>query len=212
MGGGEMATYKVYTVSSGSVREGAVVEKLALKGAGIDIPAIIIGEEGRGRKRAVLPVQLPSGLYKEWHEKGRVEIRAAEVGQTKAGKPKLFGKETADTDEKIICVFLTKIGFRGSNSHTGDRTGETFKDSWGEERPVFAQFPGEVLVCGVIAQGAAGRMGSGEQLVAVMPRGIVFRTGYTGRLYGAPSAHYYIWNGEQLISATWEERTAADLF
>jgi hypothetical protein len=207
-----MATYKVYTVSSGSVREGAVVEKLTLKGAGVDIPAIIVGEEGRGRERGVLPVQLTNGQYKEWQEKGSVEIRAAEVGQTKAGKPKLFAKKNADTDEKIICVFLTKIGFRGSNSHTGDRTGETTKDSWGDEHPVFAQFPGEVLVKGVIAQGAAGRMGSGEQLVAVMPKGIVFRTGYGGRLYGAPSAHYYIWDGEQLLSATWEERTAADLF
>lgn len=204
---------KVYTIESGKVSEGATVVKLALKGAGIEIPAIIVGEEGRGRERGVLPVQLPNGLYKEWQEKGRVEIRAAEVGQTKAGKPKLFAKEGPDADEKIICVFLTKIGFRGSNSHTGDRTGETTKDSWGDERPVFAPFPGEILVRGVIAQGAAGRMGSGEQLVAVMPKGVVFRTGYGGRLYGAPSAHYYSWDGQQLLGGlTWDERCASDIF
>lgn len=207
-----MAAYKIFTVSSGSVSEGATVGKLTLKGAGIDIPAIIVGEEGRGRSRGVLPVQLPNGLYKEWQEKGSVTVNAAEVGQTKAGKPKLFVKNGADTDEKIIVVFRTKIGFRGGNSHTGDRTGETEKDMWGDERPKFHPFPGETLVSGVIAQGAAGRMGSGEQLVAVMPKDIVFRTGYSGRLYGGPSAHYYKWDGQQLLALTWDERVASDLF
>ena len=203
--------YKVFTIVSGEVSEGATVERFFLKGAGINIPAILVGEEGRGRQLGVVPVQLTAQQYEEWKEKGFVIIRAAEVGQTKAGKPKLFAKENADTDEKIICVFRTKIGFRGGNSHTGDRIGTT-KDSWGDEHPVFAPFPGEILVKGVIAQGIAGRMGAGEQLVAVMPKGVVFRTGYSGRLYGEPAAHYYIWTGRLLLAATWEERQAADLF
>ena len=204
--------YSIYTIQSGEVSEGAKVSSLTLKSAEITIPAIIIGEQGRGRSRGVLPVQLPNGLYKEWQEKGSVTINAAEVGQTKAGKPKLFVKNGPDTNEKIIVVFRTKIGFRGSNSHTGDRTGEKEKDCWGTEHLKFRPFPGEILTIGIIAQGDAGRMGSGQQLVAVMPKDVVFRTSYSGRLYGFPSAHYYKWDGQRLLALTWEEREASDLF
>lgn len=205
-----MAAYRIFTVSSGTIKEGAMVETLTLKGAGIDIPAVIVGEEGRGRNLGVLPVQLPEILYKEWQESGRVEIRFAEVGSTKAEKPKLLARNGADSDEKIIVVFRTSIGFRGGNTHTGDSTGT--EEKHGRQVPVFADFPGEILVKGQIAQGIAGYMGSGDQLVAVMPKGTVFRTGYSGRLYGAPAAHYYLWNGEQLLAATWEEREVSDIF
>lgn len=259
--------YKIFTVSSGSVSKGATVETFTLKGVGVSIPAILVGETGRGRKLGVLAVQLPNFLYRKWKTKGSVTIYAAELGQTRSGKPKLFAKNDADTDEKIICVFRTKIGFRGGNAHTGDQAQVIYELNWGgrdkinkrsttdgekidermakllkrfdtkitytkfdsETRKIimeayglseedfvssltFKEFPGEILVSGIIAQGAAGRMGSGTQLVAVIPKNIVFRTGYSGRLYGASPAHYYIWNGEQLLAATWEERTVADIF
>ena len=201
---------KLFTIER-KVAEGVRVDTFKLKGVGMEIPAIIIGEEGRGRKLGVLPVQLLPEQYKEWQEKGRTQINFAEIGTTKAGKPKLFQTEDADTTEKCICVFRTMIGFRGGNSHTGDRNG-TEKTSWGKEYPTFHPFPGEILCEGIIAQGDAGRMGSGKQLVAVMPAGIVFRTGYSGRLYGAPSAHYYIYRDGQLLSATWEEREMTEIF
>ena len=81
-----------------------------------------------------------------------------------------------------------------------------------EKEIVFRPFPGEILCEGIIAQGDAGRMGSGKQLVAVLPADTVFRTGYSGRLYGAPSAHYYIFRDGQILSATWEEREISDIF
>ena len=207
-------SYRVFTIESGSVKEGAVVETLHLKGAGIDIPAIFVGEQGRGRERGVLPVQIPSALQAEWKEKGQVRIASAEVGTTKAGKPKLYARvgEGIDAGDRVICVFRTKIGFRGGNSHTGDRTGETKKGAFGDEHITFLDFPGETLVSGCIAQGMAGRMGGGEQSVATMPKGVVFRTGYSGRLYGSPSAHYYLWNGERLLAVTWDERVTSDIF
>jgi hypothetical protein len=178
-------------------------------------------------------------------------IMAAEIGTTKAGKPKLFVKPKADSDDKAVIVFNTKIGYRGGNSHTGDRAETIYALSWGgrdkvsgkdgfdsnllygkfaedqkkviqskfglsdedfESELTFAPFPGEIICKGSIAQGGAGRMGSGEQLVVVMPKGVVFRTGYSGRLYGGPSAHYYIFDGSKIIAATWDERAAADLF
>jgi len=203
---------KIFTIKSGKVTEGVRVDTFTLKGAGVTIPAIIIGEEGRGRKLGILPAQLLPDTYAEWQEKGCVYIRFAKVGTTKAGKPKLFQTKDVDTTEKCICVFRTDIGYRGGNSHTGDRDGGTKKGYWGEDLPTFHPFPGEILCEGVIAQGDAGRMGSGEQLVAILPADTVFRTGYSGRLYGAPSAHYYVYRDGQILSATWEEREVSDIF
>ena len=235
---------KIFTVENGKAIEGVRVDSFTLKGAGVTIPAITVGEEGRGRKLGVLPVQLLPNSYKEWQENGYTYIHSAEVGTTKAGKPKLFQTtEDADT-EKCICIFRTKIGYRGGNSHTGDRKEEYWVREWyasfsfPESVPMkerytweevqrysreylearfrrvldFHPFPGEILCEGIIAQGAAGRMGSGDQLVAVMPANTVFRTGYSGRLYGAPAAHYYIFRDGQILSATWEEREVAEIF
>ena len=251
-----MKKMKVFTIESGKVAKGVRVDSFTLKGAGVTIPAIIIGEEGRGRELGILPVQLLPDAYVEWKEKGYVRINFAQVGETKTGKPKLFQTEDTDTLEKCICIFRTMIGFRGGNSHTGDRKEEYWAREWyasfpesvpmkerytweevqrysreylkarypGEDisqyspnagfRRVldFYPFPGEILCEGIIAQGQAGRMGSGSQLVAVMPAGIVFRTGYRGRLYGAPGAHYYLFKDGQLLSATWEEREVAEIF
>jgi len=247
---------KIFTIENGKVTEGVRVNSFTLKGAGVTIPAVIIGEEGRGRQLGVLPVQLLSDSYKEWLEKGHTHIFFAEIGTTKAGKPKLFQTEKADTTDKCICVFRTEIGFRGGNSHTGDRKEEYWvreryasfpesvpmKERYTREEVLrysqeylkacypdkdisqysptagfrqrldFYPFPGEILCEGVIAQGDAGRMGSGSQLIAVMPKDIVFRTGYSGRLYGAPGAYYYIYRDGQLLSATWKEREVAEIF
>ena len=192
---------KIFTIKNGNVSEGVKVVAFTLKGAGVSIPAIIVGEEGRGRKLGVLPVQLLPDTSAEWQEEGHVYIHSAEVGTTKAGKPKLFQTEDADTLEKCICIFKTKIGFRGGNSHTGDRKDESFYP-----------FPGEILCEGIIAQGDAGRMGRGEQLVAILPENTVFRTGYSGRLYGYPAEHYYIFRDGQILAATWEEREVSDIF
>lgn len=238
---------KVFTIESGEVTEGVRVDSFTLKGAGVSIPAIIVGEEGRGRELGVLPVHLLPDTYAEWEKEGYVYIHSAEVGTTKAGKPKLFQTEDVDIEEKCICVFRTEIGVRGSNSHTGDRKSEYYVPGWRpdievlgekglkkrytkqeaislteelsslegreyewdvifERKLEFHPFPGEIICTGIIAQGDAGRAGSGEQLVAILPADTVFRTGYGGRLYGKPAAHYYVFRDGELLSATWEER------
>lgn len=261
-----MEKMKVFTIQSGDVFEGARVESFTLKGAGVTIPAIIIGEEGRGRKLGILPVQLLPNSYKKWQEEGCVHIYSAEIGQTKTGKPKLLETEDADTTGKCICIFWTMIGYRGSNSHTGDLKSEYWVPNWlwrsdfsalvkeflekepkekyteDEGRQIiedlnsvvpeevkfprkkyifdaiftkkreFHSFPGEIISTGIIAQGDAGRMGNGEQLVAIMPSDVVFRTGYSGRLYGYPAEHYYIYRDGKLLAATLEEREISDIF
>ncbi len=253
----------VVTISNGSVTPGAAVKTLHLKGAAVDIPAIIIGEEGRGRERGVLPVDNPPlvacpdrgravwsssgsacdtcgcqlvaakevGHASNHPDDGKVcdRLMFAQIGKTRAGKNKLISAREASSPDFIIAVMVTKIGFRGSNAHTGDRVGWKCRacstEGAGMYAPatcpkcgestfetVFAPFPAEVLARGIIAQGDAGRMGSGEQFIALIPRNTVFRTAYTGRLYGEPKSHYYAWDGQKVIAATWEERAAADLF
>lgn len=236
---------KVFTVRNGSVSEGAKVEKRILKGAGVEIDAILVGEEGRGRELGVLPVQgAPADGI----------LRYAAVGQTKAGKPKLVAQANAGDTSACIVVFRTQCGFRGGAEHSGDVVRETYAlKSWAladaraagvvlqteytpseamsalltmdaflhpgspplrnpdlsgrfERSMELAPFPGEVICRGTIAQGDAGRMGGNEQLIAVMPRDVWFRTAYTGRLYGAPAEHYYRFDGERIIAVTWEER------
>lgn len=192
---------KIVTIQNGKISGGATVGKLSLKGACIDIPAILIGEEGRGRGIGALPVKLTPVQMKEWERNESVEIFHAEVGETKARNPKLLSETVSGSNDAVIAIFLTGIGFRGGNAHTGDRNGEKFLD-----------FPGKILATGTIAQGDAGRMGSGEQLAAVIRKGVVFRTSYSGRLYGAPSEHYYLYNGERVLSCTKEERELAEVF
>src|SRR5690606_12199283 len=175
---------KVFTIESGKVIEGAEVVTFALKNADVTIPAIIVGEEGRGRQLGVLPVKLTEENYNKWKTGETVIVHNARISETKSGRPKLVETSADDNNDKVIVVFRTKIGFRGSNDHTGD----------GDE-----PFPGEVLVEGIIAQGDAGRMGSGEQLVALVPKNTVFSTKYYGRLYGEPSEHFYVYDGDKII-------------
>jgi hypothetical protein len=235
---------RLFTVNSGQVSEGAQVGKLVLKGASITIPAIFVGEEGRNRERGVLPVHLLAEQQIEWEANGSTIVRFGTIGQTKSGKPKLFADAQPGSNDSVILVMPTKIGVRGSNSHTGDRKifpcpnqGKTYeytfidrcetcgcdlienkKDS---HRPIhpdvsdvieYDSFPGKIIVEGKIAEGEAGFAGSGKQYICTMPKNAVFLTYYGGRLYGAPSSHYYVWNGERILVATPDERSATDIF
>jgi len=201
----------IFTVENGMILRGATVSRFMFGKAGseVSIPAILVGENGRGRSLGVLPVQLTRDQQQEWEAKGSVLVSFAKLGKTHSSRPKLISidimEEVLHDEERAVCVFRTHIGFRGGSDHTGDQIGER------NGKPTFVQFPGEVLVKGIIAQGDAGRMGSGEQMVAIMPKGVVFRTAYSGRLYGEPSQHYYYWDGTKMVGGfTEEERAVAD--
>jgi hypothetical protein len=271
------STYRVFTYEKGAITEGAAIGDFTLKGVGTSIPAIIVGEDGRGRELGVLPVgspplgdpcpyrlkgevhpgdpqkracpvcgvELGERVYQgvkpgDWRlahpDKGNVRLRlmAAQVGQTKSGKPKLWAKDAATTDEAVIIVFRTQPGFRGGCGHYGDDntwkcTGET---TWGTScgakgngfkpdtcpgcggytQATSLPFPGEKLAEGHVAQGAAGRMGGGEQIVALVPKDAVVQVHRSGRLYGSPASLYLVWDGEQVLVATREKREVVDVF
>ena len=195
---------KVFTLDC-CVFAGANVTTFIIQNGAMSIPAIIIGESGRGRSQGVLPVELLPENYKKWKAGERVRIEFAEVITTKSGKPKL--KELADhatTVTACICVMPTKYGFRGGNEHTGEQNGT--KGEFTNAVPTFAPFPAmQILAEGATAQGDAGRMGGGTEYIAVMPERTVFRTAYSGRLYGAPSEHLYWYNAGEMVCGTPEE-------
>lgn len=191
---------KIFEIKDGEVRNYGSIEQYELKNSDVKIDCIRVGEEGRGRRTGIIPLKKANG-----NETNKIENVI--ISSTKSGKPKLEEVEEIENTDKCIIVFRTPIGFRGSNSHTGDRKGKTQ-----DEHLQFYPFPGEILVTGVIAQGQAGGMGSGYQLIAIIPKNVVFRTGYSGRRYGRPTAHYYIFNGKEILSCTWEERELTDIF
>jgi len=204
-----MQSYKVFTIENGIVTAGAVTRPLEN-----NTSVIMVGEGGRNRAQGVVPVDSP--------DKG---LLFAGIEQTSTGKPKFIAQKAATTDEAIVVVLRTRIGFRGGNSHTGDLTGweckgymcnafdstapmpipqkcpkcGTSRDPEHGIRKRFAPFPGKILAKGRIAQGDAGRMGSGEQIVALIPRDVIFRTTSTGRMYGKPDTFYYQWDGANLV-------------
>ena len=204
--------YQIFTITNGQIQEGALVERLQLKGAGIEIPVLTVGEQGRGRERGIISVQLGRDSQAQWQAKENVLLKAAGLGTTKAGNLKLIEGIEATHDDHLLAVLRTQIGYRGGNNHSGDRTGEFQENPYGDPQPIFKPFPGIVLAKGSIAQGDAGRMGCGEQLVSLIPQNEVFRTAYSGRLYGRPSSHYYQFDGQRVLAATWDERAASDIF
>lgn len=220
---------KVFEIEDGEVRRGA--EVTILEAGGIKLPVIIVGEPGRGREEGILRVELLPGNLERWQSgKYHTTVSFGRIGTTKNGAPMLIEEEEDTNSDQCLVVFRTSIGFRGSNSHQGDRIGWicTWCDAQGEEleppklcpkcgylsytKPRFAPFPGEVIVKGRIAEGAAGRMGSGEQIIAVLKKRDIFSTGYTGRTYDRLKRHYYQYNGETILSVTWQERIISDIF
>jgi hypothetical protein len=127
------------------------------------------------------------------------------LGLTKSGKHKIIHAESSASDEDCLVVLATSIGFRGGNSHTGDRA-----EDWSPENDNFAPFPGTKLATGTIAQGDAGNMGSGSQLIACVPVRTIFRTHMSGRLYGIAGTHYHFFDGERITRFTAEERDLLD--
>lgn len=205
-----MAAYRIFTVAGGDVSEGAEVRAFKLRD-GAELPAIVIGDEGRGRSLGVLPVQgelvkpPKYAHYPDWAE--RWVMRPVALDETRPGNPRLVVSDAPAGAEAVIVAFRGGIGFRGGYAVLGERVSED-----AEGRGIYADLPASVrtLASGVIAQGEAGRMGSGTQRVVLLPRGVVVAERRTGRLYGAPGVHFVLWTGERLIVRTLEERRLFD--
>lgn len=190
---------QVWSIFEDKATQGVEAQIIALPK--FQIVGFAIGEEGRGREQAIIPVDLLPESSAELRERGSVLLKHAELGKTRAGNPKLCETDAKPADS-FLAVLRTPYGYRGCNKHTGDF------DEQGNALP----FPGEIIARGYCADGAAGRMGGGEHLVAVIPMRTVFRADISGRRYGAPDEYFYYHDGTTLYAFSREDREAADLF
>ena len=236
-----MDQYPIFTVTHGTVKHGAQVATHTLSGGG-RIAVLLVGEEGRGSSVGLVPLALdpPEAETRVFSARvgktRRGGPRLTDCLTVAKGEP----APEIEPASKILAVIPTPIGYRGGNDHTGDRVGvrctsedwdrDPRKCTWEEVGPIekpdtcpqcgasdalsplFGPDPFEVLAEGGISQGAAGRMGSGAQYIALIPQGAIFRTRMSGRLYGEEKAYYYKIAPKGVLVATWEERLVTDLF
>lgn len=168
---------RIFTIRDGHALTGAVIDRETI--GENTIPVISVGEKGRGRKYAYIPVALKDAASET--------LAFADLGTTRKGGVKLIESSPGRGEEEKDYVDIKD----------GKATG-------------FLPFPGQILAQGKIAQGLAGNMGSGDQLIVTMPQNTVFRVSYSGRLYGAPNAHYGVFDGTKIELFTWEQREALD--
>jgi len=165
---------KIYTVSRDGVDPSARVDTMFLPD-GRNIPAVILGEEGCGRKLTYVPVTLTPASRQKWERDGWVEVEDVVWRYNRKGHVHLRELDEPSREDEYLVVLLGWIGFRGSNALT-DSEGEAL----GRE---------VVLAEGRIAQGAAGRMGSGSQWLLKVKPGDLLRYQVSGRLYGEPGEY-----------------------
>jgi hypothetical protein len=173
-GSGKGGKMKLYTIDYENVAKGVDVRQFELAN-GTKIPAIVIGETGRGQRLGVLPVRLTPASMEEFRRKRSTKIAHGVLVQTKTGRPALQETEYTTDDNEVLIVFLAGIGYRGGNSL------DTYPES--------GRISDHIIVSGKIAQGEAGRMGAGGQWILRARPGDRFRFTKSGRLYGAPSTY-----------------------
>lgn len=173
---------KVWTVDSNGAREGAEVARHELRGAGVSIDAILIGETGRGRELGVLPVAGFRGPKSPCPERGQ-RMWTGVSRCHRCGLPATSGEGNwHPLDDPRRTSESHSYGL-----HALER-GEV------EDRVLRHARVGETrsgdpeLARGVIAQGDAGRAGSGEQWVLQMAEDTSAAIEIGGRLYGRPGS------------------------
>lgn len=196
-------SYRIFTLCHGSIEPGALVQPFTLA-CGKTIAAILIGHRGRGGVLGVLPV---SGVKLD--DTGEAIITAARIGKTQSGKPKLVAAESASSDEYAIVVMRLIPGWHCGIGYDGDTTGfarESFYAGRIIQEEDHYDFPGEILIRGVVTNGHKGGAGTGLQCVAVVGKGMIFSTTHGGAQFRFPSRYYYVFDGVQVLVASRQER------
>lgn len=170
---------RIYTVYKDSVSEGARVTTVTLT-QDVIIPAIAVGESGRGRQRSYIPLKLLDNNNLDDYV-----VKNVAVGFTKSGRTKFFEIDE-DSDSDIIIIDTNDHGFRGGNvRHIIDDNGTELE---------FGNIDGKItiLAVGISADGMAGRMASSSQIIFKVTPPLTYKVSYTGRMYGQERDYYYI--------------------
>jgi hypothetical protein len=168
---------KIYTVDQFEVKPSITVEYVT-RPDGSRFACFFLGEEGRGRKRVIIPVVLTMNAYRSWYDNGYVEVSEVRPKFGLKGLTRLEELVQEEKSEEYLVAFLGWIGFRGHNRLT-DYDGNAVDKN-------------KILAEGIIAQGAAGRVGWGSQWLLRVRPGDLFRFHVDGRLYGHPSDYVLV--------------------
>jgi hypothetical protein len=183
-----------------------------------------LGESGRGRQLTRVP--LGSALTDALGEARRVG--RCSVMRTNEQGTLLLVEERDANDRRALVIIRDQSGFRGSWELAGrvepcarptDGPGYCpacfqylgVAENPAGHRDVSIPVPqGTILAQGACAQGDAGRMGGGPEMLLLLQPGqeVVIRR--SGRLYGAPSCILVRWDGDRLSLETPEERAARE--
>lgn len=185
-----MTIYKVYEFHNFKVVSGASVH-WHTKARGDRVPAIVLGELGRGRRLTFVEVDLITSLEEKPTATRRIQAAAL---QRMPRFPRLVERDAGATTSVEACLMVAKtpIGHRGYNYHTGEYVGMK------EGLQAYAPCPAEDLACGEIAQGDAGRAGWGTQHLFLLPRDTLLRIEVYGLTYGDPKIWCFVFNGKNL--------------
>jgi hypothetical protein len=183
-------------------------------------PHIAVGEAGRGRTLARMPVTLelatknpaetdPSG--------GQVSLLTeAKVMRSSDGKT-IVARAGTYPDQRCLVHLVYDPGFRGNCNWEvlEPATQNWYAIGWVKSGsdPVDIVLNNSlviIIVSGNKAWGDAGRMGSSEEHLAILKPGAVIRFTRTGRTYGAPKVLLMMWDGENFSVETPDERLARE--
>lgn len=160
----------VFTVSNYTTSKGAIAREIT-PASGFSYKAITVGETGRGRREARIPIKTEQSI-----------VEAASL-YYKNGQPR-FERETETniTEKSCVALIMPSYGFRG---------GARFETISGKCT---------VLAEGNTAQGNAGGMASASQAICIVEEGTLIKITRSGRLYGASSTGYHFWDGHKWTS------------
>ena len=210
---------KIFECSFSGVKEGAVVSQHH------NLPAIVIGEEGRGREIGYVFVK---------GAKPKEKVLSGDLTFVNHVPVIMVGNENETKHDEVVVVARTKMGFRGHGylrgRHLGWRlqydfvgldvsevypTEEAAEDAAIEERKrgkylkvvaAFDKYEPPILAMGTVADGMAGNMGSATQVIFIAKEGEKFSLYRTGRLYGGePIISFEVSGGRVSKTDTFEE-------
>lgn len=186
--------FRIFSFDHFRLSEGVLVQEHTLTN-GQKIPAILIGEAGRGRKLGVIPVKgSPVAIPGE-------RIFAARPQKAGDGANLTWGDPATADQSACLVAIRCDGGFRGCLFIDGERLSPMDGD-----HPQYNPLPaGCVLARGNTADGDAGRMGSSEQILALIREGEVVSIRPTGRRHAG--THFLRWLAGSLHVASLEERT-----
>jgi len=156
--------------------------------AGPGGPALLLGEQGRGRRLARVPVaaELAAELVPAPAPRQPTTLEVADLERRGGTIIVLPGRDSAPRTAGL--VIRDQSGYRGS---------------W-----TFGTPAPKVLAEGRKAYGIAGNVGGGPEILLTLGEGEEVEIVRSGRLYGAPSRVWLRWDGSAMTVESSQDRAA----